>query len=973
MGRGGMEVEGGEEVNGDGSYTPCSFGLRARARRRWREAGERMGVGDAPLLVRTRGRGHEAEGGGGANGGGRYTPGSFRLGRARDGVGGSERGVGITSWCVWTRMCARWRRGSEWRRELHPGRVRTSGGRKMEVEGVGGANGGVTPLVRTRGRRWWELHPALVRTRVGREMEVEGGGERMDTPCSFGHRAGARRRWRWRGRGGWHLNWNLPELSHPIFNDFRHKLDSPRRLPEVFSVSDVAAGAQMRRAFGAKFTERQVDKGLCLCNISTLALPQSLAPAPVPHSIASSIHPRPPSSAPYISYHTYLLLDPCTPANILPNNGSVLDLTRPSLTLSASSHATHAKSSLDLRYPPPPSPSASTPTGTPTSISNGHGHAHPYGGGGAGSSLAQGGNVYSAGSVARGPPCRLAPRVVQVRGRPAARGARPARRLLQRTGWALTRWDGVQRECGCRGIAAHADTSPGGVGMRERDRDRERERERLDIRVNTQLGLAAPVGAGAGAGLSFVDKVAAYRGRADSLGTPSMTSAPVPTPTSGSSAGHQQYAATGTSSTTNGANYSTTPTTRIRRGWGHEREPGVDAAQCEGGGGMAWPVIPNGGGSGGEGSAREGGNGRDRERDGGGSPVSISISAPVLVDGGWHGFGGASGGLNGLALVERDTYTRARAASRRSCRAGWRGWAAGLRAPGGKGSAGELEADGKEGKEKRRLGVSFPYFGGAAAQTKALPATPSGLEGGASLQHTPAARPRGIGLRFRRGCGRQTRVPDRAFKMEVRGTKLVLHKQPGDRAAGVRKLFAVGVVEDAEGGVEEGGAGGGGQRREPASMGHKKRAYWGRGRHPALGLAAAGAFALGGVLSSDGPVEKGSVEAPGCRSAHMVGLLDALGVREMISLPSPMSFPRSPQQSRGGLSSRMPWAALEAEGLSRNVLLALDPYVALRRAFVASEPPLRVRVMVGTLNWLVDILAPAHARGKWFNPDTNDG
>ncbi|KAJ7467391.1 hypothetical protein B0H11DRAFT_2239384 [Mycena galericulata] len=95
--------------------------------------------------------------------------------------------------------------------------------------------------------------------------------------------------------------------------------------------------------------------------------------------------------------------------------------------------------------------------------------------------------------------------------------------------------------------------------------------------------------------------------------------------------------------------------------------------------------------------------------------------------------------------------------------------------------------------------------------------------------------------------------------MEVRGTKLVLHKPRGDRhcTAGVHELSAVGVVEDAEGGdegggVEEDGADGGGQRREPVSMGRKKRAYWGRGRHPALGFAAAGAFALGGMLSSQG-------------------------------------------------------------------------------------------------------------------------
>ncbi|KAJ7832488.1 hypothetical protein B0H13DRAFT_2370924 [Mycena leptocephala] len=47
-------------------------------------------------------------------------------------------------------------------------------------------------------------------------------------------------------------------------------------------------------------------------------------------------------------------------------------------------------------------------------------------------------------------------------------------------------------------------------------------------------------------------------------------------------------------------------------------------------------------------------------------------------------------------------------------------------------------------------------------------------------------------------------------------------------------------------------------------------------------------------------------------NARMLGLLDALG------------------QSRGGLSLRMPWAALEVEGLSRDVLLALDPHVIAR-------------------------------------------
>ncbi|KAJ7085330.1 rho GTPase activating protein 22 [Mycena crocata] len=332
----------------------------------------------------------------------------------------------------------------------------------------------------------------------------------------------------------------------------------------------------------------------------------------------------------------------------------------------------------------------------------------------------------------------------------------------------------------------------------------------------------------------------------------------------------------------------------------------------------------------------------------------------------------------------------------------------------------------------------------------------------------------------------------KAFKMEVRGTKLVLHKPPSDRAAGVRELFPVGVVEDDEEpaalNVEEEKEGtGSGQRRDLGSVGRKKRAYWGRGRHPGLGVAGAGAIALGGVFSTEGPaaprgkIEKGSFEAlvhelvfatvflrdpcepeelaqleeewrdyalavllclpvlvgrarvetefircagylvsgaleeeservrqrvgwiateylrlhgapadadawedfhlecipdvvfPSPQAAtsgmpasvstqaiftpspllgagsptlntfsprpdggvRMVGLLDALGVHDMFATPSPspaspsLSSPRSPH-SRGGLASRMPWAALETEGLSRDVLLALDPHVIAR-------------------------------------------
>lgn len=321
----------------------------------------------------------------------------------------------------------------------------------------------------------------------------------------------------------------------------------------------------------------------------------------------------------------------------------------------------------------------------------------------------------------------------------------------------------------------------------------------------------------------------------------------------------------------------------------------------------------------------------------------------------------------------------------------------------------------------------------------------------------------------------------KAFRMEIRGTKLVAYKPPSDRAAGIRDLFAVGLVEDVDKEDEETlhvEDAGGGQRRDAGGMGRKKRAYWGRAQHPALCVASAGTFALGGVVSGAegktvprGQVEKGSVDAllhelvfatvflpagaPPDKATHreeqwrdyalavllclpllvgrprvetefvrcagylvsgaqeeeleaqrarvawlageyirlhgepvdssswedfraqtipdatfpatqpvtsgmpssastqamyapspalgatpfsprpdgaarIVGLLDALGVHELIAPGAALSSTRSPQPPRSGLSSRMPWAALETEGLTRGVLLALDPHVVAR-------------------------------------------
>ncbi|KAJ7259136.1 hypothetical protein B0H12DRAFT_1014571 [Mycena haematopus] len=381
---------------------------------------------------------------------------------------------------------------------------------------------------------------------------------------------------------------------------------------------------------------------------------------------------------------------------------------------------------------------------------------------------------------------------------------------------------------------------------------------------------------------------------------------------------------------------------------------------------------------------------------------------------------------------------------------------------------------------------------GGAAQTKALPPTPNPLDPAPLLapphiilepapegDGTSSSTNRASQIVYATGFVNRLVTPALAdprawkpFRMQIRGTKAVLHKPPSDRAAGIRDLFAVGIVEDTEKDeeevtlvVEDTGA----QRRDAGSMGRKKRAFWGRGRHPGLsdGRRTQGKVEKGTVealvhelvfatvfLSADAPPEETEhreeewrdyalavlfslpfvvgrarvevefvrcaaylvagaepeeVEAQRTRvawmareylrfhgapvdaaawedfrsetipevffpatqtppsgiavsastqamytptpmgspalsaapfsprldgSVRMVGLLDALGVHESIVPPSAagasLSTPRSPQPGRAGLASRMPWAALETEGLTREVLLALDPHVLAR-------------------------------------------
>ncbi|KAJ7077530.1 rho GTPase activating protein 22 [Mycena belliarum] len=639
----------------------------------------------------------------------------------------------------------------------------------------------------------------------------------------------------------------------------------------------------------------------------------------------------------------------------------------------------------------------------------------------------------------------------------------------------------------------------------------------MPIRVDTQL--------------SFVDKIAVYRGRADSasgtaegaytsgsamLVTSSYTSTPLTTvPQQEMVTGPVPfYARRRTDSERSGRS------TSGRSGRSGETSPGSTPPSARGVGGMVWPAI------GGRdapretiGTPREGANGHGmRERDGsGGSPVSISISAPLL-DG--HGLGLApSAGMNGSGTVGY-VHTRSHSFTPKlSSRLAGLGAAS----PGRKGSAGEVDPGVEREKEKR---VVFPFhFGGGAGQTKPLPSMPGPPDTGAApllapphiiLEPASPSNPhdmrnsslllapstdandskRASQIVYAAGFVNRLVTPAladprawKAFKMEVRGTKLVLHKPPGDRTAGVRELFPQGVVDDAE--DEEAAAAaaqedGAGQRRDVGSVGRKKRAFWGRGRHPALGVRGAGAAALGGVFGVEGGasllagVEKGTVEAlvhelvfatvflhadcapdeearreeawrdyalavllclpmlagrarvetefircagylisgavpeesestrkrvawmageylrlhgapadadawedfraealpdvyfptpqpvtsgmpassstqaiyapspligagsptlgpapfsprPNAGDARMVGLLDALGFRDTTASPSSATTsPQSPQPSRAGLSSRMPWAGLQTEGLSRDVLLALDPHIIAR-------------------------------------------
>ncbi|KAJ7321327.1 hypothetical protein DFH08DRAFT_941969 [Mycena albidolilacea] len=211
---------------------------------------------------------------------------------------------------------------------------------------------------------------------------------------------------------------------------------------------------------------------------------------------------------------------------------------------------------------------------------------------------------------------------------------------------------------------------------------------------------------------------------------------------------------------------------------------------------------------------------RDRNGSGGGSPVSISISAPVLAG------AGACGGADGSGIAPGHVPTRSHSftpkLSSRLVNLG---------------GASPVERDGRDGKEKEKHSVGFPFhFGGA--QSKPLPPDPASLAPPHIILEPAPEEEDASYNGGHRHCRGQARVTDRVRlrlyqsahhprarrppcmeALQDGGARAEAHlAQAADRAAGVRDLFAVGVVEEPEKeeetdtlAIEDAGAGRGGR------------------------------------------------------------------------------------------------------------------------------------------------------------------
>ena len=93
----------------------------------------------------------------------------------------------------------------------------------------------------------------------------------------------------------------------------------------------------------------------------------------------------------------------------------------------------------------------------------------------------------------------------------------------------------------------------------------------------------------------------------------------------------------------------------------------------------------------------------------------------------------------------------------------------------------------------------------------------------------------------------------KAFKAELKGSKLYFYKTPNDRSAAIKELFPTAIVPALEDGEADGEADASedamlGRGRNDGAAGRKKRAYWGRRTHPDLSR-------------GDNGIEKGTFEA----------------------------------------------------------------------------------------------------------------
>ncbi|KAJ7048568.1 hypothetical protein C8F01DRAFT_1276849 [Mycena amicta] len=476
----------------------------------------------------------------------------------------------------------------------------------------------------------------------------------------------------------------------------------------------------------------------------------------------------------------------------VPGSRSVLDLTRPSLTLVSS----NAKSSLDLRSPPSPSSPRPLATGPPPS-------------------------TYGNGDL------RNASR------RPWSKSADDLRMASSTIKASASVGSGVLHTS-----RAHTDqsASPGG-----RSNSGGPSRQRAD-----SLG-PAPSAATTGS----------FTGTPLSQPPLSFTNIPPEMPV-------PFYARKRTDSERSGR--STT---------GDGGSPGSTLPSARAGiGAMVWPAIGT----------------RDPTREGeGGSPatVSVSVSAPLL-DGAIHGFSAASGagleGVNGLNGGLSHSHTRSHSFTPKlSSRL------VGITAasPGRKGSAGELEIpndksevrDGKD-KEKRSLfhfGATFydyPSLTDNRVGTSPSKSAPSDVGSGHLAPPHIILEPASEEPPAKRNT---LLAPDLTSNDGKRASQIVY-------AAGFINRLVSPALDDPRSwkpfkmevrGLKDCGWRGrtNERHRRRGSMDGKRRAeeagLWGRGRHPALGVASANTFGLNGVFNTgpnhvtqtQGKINKGTMEA----------------------------------------------------------------------------------------------------------------